>query len=136
MDLAIARKFLAEHHRSVLCTHRADGRPQMSPVVHAIDEEGRVCISTREPAFKVRNLTRDPRASVLALSDGFQGQWVQADGTAEIVRLPEAMDLLIATYRQVAGEHPDWDDYRQAMERDQRVIIRITIGRAGPDRSG
>jgi PPOX class probable F420-dependent enzyme len=136
MDLADARRFLSEHHKSVLCTRRKDGSPQMSPIVHAVDAEGRVCVSSREPAFKVRNLERDPRVSLLAMQDNFYGEWVQVDGRATIVHLPDAMELRVEYYRQVAGEHPDWDDYRAAMERDRRVIIRIDIDRAGPDRAG
>ena len=136
MDLDAARDFLRTHHRSILATVRADGRPQMSPVVHAVDDEGRLLISSREPAFKVRNLRRDPAASLVAISDGFFGQWVQVDGRADIVSLPDAMELLVGYYRQVSGEHPDWDDYRRAMVTDRRCIIRVTIERAGPDRSG
>jgi PPOX class probable F420-dependent enzyme len=136
MDLESAAAFLRQHHRSVLATHRADGRPQLSPVVHAVDDEGRVLISSREPAYKVHNLRRDPRASLCAIPDTFFGQWIQVDGTAEIVSLPEAMDGLVFAYRQIAGEHPDWDDYRAAMVRERRVVIRIPIERAGPDRSG
>lgn len=135
MDLDAARTFLTDHHRSVLSTRRADGEPQMSPVVHAV-LDGAVCISTREPAMKVRNLRRDPRVSLIALQDGFFGDWVQVDGTATIVPLPEAMDGLVAIYRQVAGDHDDWNDFRQAMVRDRRVVIRIDIERAGPDVSG
>ena len=93
-------------------------------------------ISSRETAFKTKNLKRDPRASVLVIDDNWYGQWVQVDGRAEIVSLPEAMELLVSYYRQIAGEHPDWDDYRAAMEREQRVMIRIDIERAGPDRQG
>src|SRR5687767_14775456 len=129
MDIGEARQFLSEHHMSVLSTTRRDGRPQMSPVAHAVDDQGRVCISSREPAIKVRNLLRDPRASLMAGTDGLRPPWVQIDGTAEVVHLPDAMDVLVSTYRQVAGEHPDWDDFRAAMERERRVIIRIDIER-------
>jgi len=108
----------------------------MSPVTCAVDDEGRVLISTRETAVKIRNLRRNPFASVCAFTDAFYGSWVQAEGTAEIISLPEAMDLLVQYYRAVAGEHPDWDDYRAAMRRDRRVIIQIGIPRAGPDASG
>ena len=131
-----AQQFLRDHHRAVLATIRSDGLPQMSPVSCAVDDEGRVLISTREPAIKTRNLRRNPFASLCAFTDGFFGSWVQAEGTAEIVALPEAMDLLVDYYRRISGEHPDWDDYRAAMARDQRVIIRITISRAGPTVSG
>ncbi len=136
MDLDPARDFLRTHHRAVLATTRRDGRPQLSPVLAAIDGEGRVLISTRETAVKTRNLRRDPNASLCAFSDGFFGEWIQVEGTAEVISLPAAMDLLVAYYRAVAGEHPDWADYRAAMERDRRVIVRISITRAGPDISG
>ena len=136
MEPALALEFLRSHHRAVLATFRADGLPQLSPVLAAVDDASRVLISTREAAAKTRNLRRDPRASLCVISDGFFGDWVQLDGTAEVVALPGAMDLLVGYYRLVAGEHPDWDDYRAAMERDRRVILRLTISRAGPDYSG
>jgi PPOX class probable F420-dependent enzyme len=136
MDLDAARAFLREHSRSVLATTRKDGRPQLSPVVHAVDDRGRVLISSREGAYKVRNLRRDPRASLCAFPEAFVGEWIQVDGTAEIVSLPEAMDLLVDYYQRLRGAHPDWDDYRAAMQRDARVVIRIELQRAGPDRAG
>jgi len=108
----------------------------MSPVVCAVDDDGRVLISTRETAVKTRNLRRDPFASVCAFTDGFYGEWVQAEGTAEVISLPGAMELLIDYYRMISGEHPDWSDYRAAMVRDRRVIIRVTLSRAGPSVSG
>lgn len=101
-----------------------------------VDDQGRVLISTRETAVKARNLARNPRASLCLLNDGFFGEWYQAEGTAEIVHLPEAMDPLVDYYRRISGEHPDWDDYRAAMRRDRRVMVRITITRAGPDNGG
>jgi len=136
VDLDRAREFLRTHHRTILATVRADGRPQLSPVLAAVDAEGRALISSREAAVKTRNLRRDNRASLCVFSDSFFGDWVQVDGTAEVVSLPAAMELLVGYYRTIAGEHPDWADYRAAMERDKRVIIRVTITRAGPDVSG
>jgi PPOX class probable F420-dependent enzyme len=136
MQLERAREFMRVNHRAVLATRRSDGLPQLSPVTVGVDGEGRVIISTRETAIKTKNLERDPRASLCVMNDGFYGEWVQAEGTAEIIRLPDAMDLLVDYYRRVSGEHPDWDDYRQAMQRDRRVIAAITLTRAGPDRSG
>ena len=136
MDVDEARRFVRENHRAVLATFRADGRPQLSPVTVAVDDGGRVVISSRETAYKVRNLRRDPRASVCVMDDGFFGPWVQVDGTATIVSLPEAMEPLVDYYRSVSGEHPDWDDYRRAMEQQRRVIVRIDVERAGPDRQG
>lgn len=136
MDLADAVTFCREHHHSVLVTRKPGGDPQMSPVVHGTDDAGRIVVSSREPAYKVRNLRRDPRAALCALPDGFFGAWITVEGTAEIIGLPAAMDRLVDLYRQVAGEHDDWDDYRAAMERERRVIIAITPERAGPDRAG
>ncbi len=136
MDPDRARAFLAEHHRAVLVTERGDGRPQTSPVVCGLDDGGRVVISTRETAMKVHNVRRRPDVSLCVLSDGFFGPWIQVDGTADLLPLPGAMDGLIALYRQVAGEHPDWDDFRSAMERERRVLLRVEIERAGPDRQG
>ncbi|MBO0815163.1 MAG: PPOX class F420-dependent oxidoreductase [Actinobacteria bacterium] len=136
MDTGRAADFLRAHHRAVLATSRSDGRPQLSPVSCTADDEGRVLISTRETALKTRNLRRRPRASLCVFTDNFFGEWVQVEGDVEIIPLPDAMDLLIEYYRRISGEHPDWDDYRAAMVRDKRVIVRITITRAGPDVSG
>lgn len=136
MQIERAVSFLAKNPRAVLATTRADGRPQLSPVVVAVDDEGRVLVSTRETAIKARNLARDPRASLCVLNDAFFGEWVQAEGNAELIHLPEALPILEDYYRRVSGEHPDWEDYRQAMRRDKRLIVRITLDRAGPDVSG
>jgi PPOX class probable F420-dependent enzyme len=136
VDTGRAAQFLRAHHRAVLATSRSDGRPQLSPVTCAVDDEGRVLISTRETAVKTKNLRRRPQASLCVFTDGFFGEWVQAEGDAEIISLPDAMDLLVDYYRRISGEHPDWDDYRAAMVRDQRVIVRIRMTRAGPDVSG
>lgn len=120
--------FLGGHHRAVLVTRRADGdRLQMSPVVCGLDDTNRVVISVTQDRAKTNNIRRDPRVSLCVLDDGFFGGWVQVDGTAEIVDLPEAMAGLEDLYREVSGEHPDWDEYRAAMERDRRCLIRITI---------
>ena len=136
MDPERARAFVADNHRAVLVTARADGRPQVSPVVCGLDAEGWVTISTRETAMKVRNARKRPAVSLCVLSDGFFGPWVQIDGRTEVVPLPEAMEGLVDLYRQVAGEHPDWDDFRSAMERERRVLLRVHVERAGPDRQG
>jgi PPOX class probable F420-dependent enzyme len=119
-----------------MSTRRGDGSPQLAPVVCGVDGGGRIVVSTREPAMKLRNLRRDPHVSLCVLNDEFFGDWVQVDGTAQIVSLPEAMEPLVEYYRSVSGEHPDWDDYRAAMERERRALVRIDITRAGPDRSG
>lgn len=131
-----ARAFLREHHNAVLSTFRRDGRPQMSPVGATVDEQGRVIVSTRAPAMKTRNLRRDPRVSVLVMNSGFYGDWAQVEGTAEIVEQPEAIELLVDYYRRMAGEHENWDEYRAAMVKEQRVLVRFDIERAGPNVAG
>ena len=136
MDTGRAADFMRAHHRAVLATSRSDGRPQLSPVTCTVDDENRVLISTRETALKTRNLRRRPQASLCVFTDNFFGEWVQVEGDVEIIPLPDAMDLLVEYYRSISGEHPDWADYRAAMVRDRRVIVRITITRAGPDASG
>jgi PPOX class probable F420-dependent enzyme len=136
VDAASAREFLRSNHNAVLATTRGDGRPQLSPVTVAVDGEGRVVISTRETAMKVRHLRRDPHATLVAFTNRFYGDWVQVEGTAEVVSLPDAMDALVDYYRSVSGEHPDWDEYRQAMRDQRRVVVRFAIERAGPNVSG
>lgn len=108
----------------------------MSPIVAAVDNDGNVIISTREPSYKVRNLRRDPSTSVCMFVDGFFGPWIQLDGVATIVEMPAAMDLLIHAYQQIAGSHDDWDAFRTAMVAEQRVIISIAPQRAGPNKAG
>jgi PPOX class probable F420-dependent enzyme len=136
MDAEQAREFIRSNDRAVLATTRADGRPQLSPVTAGVDEQGRVVVSTREPSMKVRNLRRDPHASLCVFTESFFGPWVRVDGTVEIVELPEAMEGLVAVYRAVKGEHPDWDEYRQAMVDQQRVLLALTITEAGPNQEG
>jgi PPOX class probable F420-dependent enzyme len=136
MNIDQARDFLKTNHRAVLTTYRQDGRLQMSPVIVGVDEAGLVIMSTRETAYKTHDMRRDPRVSLCVFVDKFFGDWIQIDGTAEIISLPEALEPLVAYYRTVVGEHPDWEDYRAAMGREQRVLVRITIERAGPDRRG
>ncbi|MTD16435.1 TIGR03618 family F420-dependent PPOX class oxidoreductase [Nakamurella sp. YIM 132087] len=129
MEISEALDFIRSNDRTVLSTKRKDGRPQLSPVNSGVIG-GQVVISSREPLAKVRNIIRDPEVSLLVFTNNFFGPWVQIDGTAEVVHLPEAMELLVETYRAIGGEHPDWDDYRAAMIRDRRVVLRITPERA------
>jgi PPOX class probable F420-dependent enzyme len=135
MELQKALEFISRNHRAVLSTTRGDGRPQLS-LVAAGTEGGNVVISTRETAMKTKNLRERPQASLLVFTDAFYGDWVQVDGSVEVVSLPEAMDGLIAYYRQLSGEHPNWDEYRAAMEHERRVLLRITVESAGPDKAG
>ena len=135
MEISDALDFLRSNHRGVLITYGPDGRLQTSPVSAGV-QEGCLAVSSRETAFKVKNLVRDPRAVYCGFNDGFFGNWLQVEGQAEVLHLPDAMEPLVELYRSVAGEHPDWDDYRAAMVRDQRVVIRVQIERAGPARHG
>jgi PPOX class probable F420-dependent enzyme len=136
MNLDEARGFLREHHHGVLATRGMDGGIQQSPVLVNIDGDGRAIVSSRETAYKVRNLRRDPWAQACVFTDRFFGRWLYIEGRAEVLALPQAMDPLIDYYTRFPDENPDWDDYRARMERERRVLIRIELERAGPDRQG
>jgi PPOX class probable F420-dependent enzyme len=109
---------------------------QTSPITVGVDDDGFAVISSRETAFKVRNLRRDPTATLCVFTNNFFGQWMQIDGVAQFVSLPEAMEGLVDYYRRISGEHPNWDDYRQAMQEDKRLLIRVSIDKVGPTRAG
>ncbi len=133
MQFDRAKEFLKNHHHGVLATRRKNGGLQMSPVTCGLDAEGRAVISSRETAYKVNNLRRDPRASLCAFSNTFHGEgWVQVNGTAEIIALPQALDTLIYLQRQAYGEHKSWPEFHERMVREKRVIIRISIESFGP----
>jgi PPOX class probable F420-dependent enzyme len=134
MDLDRARDFVSSNHQAVLAT-RTPGGIQQSPVLVGVDKEGRLLVSSRETAYKTRNLRRDPWAQLCVMNKGFFGDWLYVEGETEVVSLPEAMDLLVEYYRGISGE-TDWDEYRAGMEREHRVALRITPLRAGPDHSG
>jgi len=136
MDLDEAREFIRQHRRGVLATRRPSGGVQQSPVIATVDAVGRVIVSSRETAYKVRNLRRDPWAQLCMFTDRFYGRWIYVEGRAEVVSLPEAMEPLIDYYKRFPGDNPDWDDYRARMKRERRVLIRVSIERAGPDRLG
>lgn len=136
MEIEQAREFVRRHHRAVLATRTKDGGIQQSPVMVVVDDEGRFVVSSRETAYKVRNLRRDPWAQLCVFTDKFFGSWYVVEGEADLLSLPEAMEPLVDYYRRVAGEHDDWDDYRRAMESEQRLLIRVTAHRAGPDAAG
>ncbi|MCW2714146.1 MAG: putative Pyridoxamine 5-phosphate oxidase [Frankiales bacterium] len=130
------REFLQPRSRAVLVTRRADGDPQMSPVSAGIDPQGRVVIATYPQRAKVVNVRRDPRVSLCFLSDDWNDAWVQVDGTAEVVEGPDALDAFEDYYRSISGEHPDWAEYRTAMVRQGKVLLRVTIERWGPVATG
>ena len=120
----------------MLLTRRRSGGPQLSPVTVGLDAEGRIVISTYPQRAKVANVRRDPDVSLCVLSPEWDGAWVQVDGRAEVLDLPEALEPLVEYYRSISGEHPDWDEYRQAMQRQGKCLIRLTPDRWGPIATG
>jgi PPOX class probable F420-dependent enzyme len=128
--------FIRPRHHAIVITARAGGRPQASPVTCGVDDEGRIVVATYPERAKTRNARRNPQVSVLFLSDDFGGPWVQVDGDAEVIDVPEAVEPLVDYYRAIAGEHPDWDDYRQAMVRQGKSLLRITPRQWGPVATG
>lgn len=136
MQLDDAREFVRFNHRAVLATRTAAGGIQQSPVLATVDECGRITVSSRETAFKTRNVRRQPWAQLCVFTDGFFGAWVFVEGVAEVVSLPEAMEPLVDYFRSVSGEHDDWDAYRESMRQERRVLLRLDPQRAGPNRQG
>ncbi|WNG87395.1 PPOX class F420-dependent oxidoreductase [Mycobacterium sp. ITM-2016-00317] len=128
--------FVRPRHRMVLTTFRADGSLQSSPVTGGVDAEGRIVIASYPQRAKAANIRRRPRASVVVLSDEFNGPYVQVDGSAEVVDLPDAVEPLVEYFRAVSGEHPDWDEYRQAMVDQRKCLIRVTPQHWGPVATG
>ncbi|RNL81649.1 PPOX class F420-dependent oxidoreductase [Halostreptopolyspora alba] len=129
-------EFIRPRHRAVLLTRRSDGSPQASPVTCGVDGRGRIVVSTYPERAKTRNASRDPRVSVVVLSDEFDGPWVQVDGSAEVVEGEEAVEPLVEYFRVVSGEHPDWDEYRAAMREQGKALLRVTPERWGPVATG
>ncbi|QKW18778.1 PPOX class F420-dependent oxidoreductase [Kitasatospora sp. NA04385] len=136
VGLAELLEFVRPRHRALLITRRADGSPQASPLTCGVDDSGRIVISTYPERAKTRNAKRDTAVSVVVLSDEWDGPWVQVDGEAEVLDMPEALEPLVEYFRTIAGEHPDWDEYREAMRRQDKSLIRITPRRWGPIATG
>ncbi|GAB2980371.1 PPOX class F420-dependent oxidoreductase [Amycolatopsis acidiphila] len=129
-------EFLRPRHRAILMTTRADGTPQLSPVTAGIDTEGRFVVSTYPKRAKATNARRSPAVSACVLSDEWNGAWVQLDGQAEVLDMPDAVEPLVEYFRCISGEHPDWDEYREAMRKQNKSLIRVTIERWGPIATG
>ncbi|RFU19551.1 PPOX class F420-dependent oxidoreductase [Geodermatophilus marinus] len=136
VDRAALEDFLRPRHRALLVTRRSDGSPQLSPVTCGLDGQGRVVVSTYPSRAKVVNARRDPAVSLCVLSDDWDGPWVQVDGRAEVLDLPEALEPLVDYFRAISGEHPDWDEYRAAMTRQGKSLLRVTVERWGPVATG
>lgn len=136
VDLAELLEFVRPRHRFLLATTRRNGRPHLSPVSGGVDGEGRLVISSYPGRAKAVNAERDTRVSVCVLSDDWNGPWVQVDGDAEVLHMPEAENALVDYFRCIAGEHPNWDDYRSAMRLQNKSLIRVTPTRWGPIATG
>ncbi|MDA3630505.1 PPOX class F420-dependent oxidoreductase [Saccharopolyspora sp. WRP15-2] len=136
VDLAGLLDFVRPRHRAILLTTRADGRPQGSPLTCGVDDAGRLVMSTYPERAKTRNAKRDPRVSVIVLSDEWNGAWVQIDGTAEVIDAPDSVKPLVEYFRNISGEHPDWDEYREAMRKQGKSLIRVTPERWSPIATG
>ena len=133
IEIDKAKEFLTQHHWGILATRRKNGNLQMSPVTVGLDDQGRAIISSRETAYKVNNLRRDPRAALCAITSSFHGEgWVQINGKAEVISLPQALDTLVYLQRQAYGEYKNWPEFHERMARERRVIIRINIENVGP----
>ena len=133
VEMDHAKQFLAKHHWGILATRRKNGQLQMSPVTVGLDGNGRAVISSRETAYKVNNLRRDPQAALCAITSSFHGEgWVQINGSAKIISLPDALDTLVHLHRQAYGEHKNWAEFHDRMVREKRVIICIDIESVGP----
>ncbi|MFD7469364.1 PPOX class F420-dependent oxidoreductase [Streptomyces tendae] len=128
--------FVRPRHRAILLTRRSDGSPQGSPLTCGVDDAGRIVVSTYPERAKTRNARRDPRVSIIVLSDEWNGPWVQIDGTAEVLDAPDSVEPLVEYFRNISGEHPDWDEYRQAMVKQGKSIIRIAPEKWGPVATG
>jgi PPOX class probable F420-dependent enzyme len=136
VDLDGLLVFVRPRHHMLLVTQRADGRPQASPVTGGVDEGGRIVISTYPERAKTSNARARPQVSVVVLSDDFGGAWVQLDGDCEVIDSPASVEPLVEYYRGISGEHPDWDEYRQAMVDQGKSILRITPTRWSPVATG
>ncbi len=136
VDRATLMEFLRPRHRAILLTRRRSGGVQLSPVTCGVDDVGRIVVSTYPQRAKVANARREPAVSLCVLSDDWDGPWVQLDGTAEVLDLPEALEPLVDYYRAISGEHPDWDEYRAAMARQGKALLRVTVREWGPIATG
>ncbi|GAB2870351.1 PPOX class F420-dependent oxidoreductase [Nocardioides pacificus] len=136
VDLEGLLDFVRDRHQMLLITTRSDGRPQASPVTGGVDDEGRIVISTYPERAKTANARQRPQVSVVVLSEEFNDAWVQVDGDCEVVDAPESVEPLVTYYRNIAGEHPDWADYRAAMRQQGKSLLRITPTRWGPIATG
>jgi len=135
-DRAALLEFLRPRHNGLVITTRPDGVPQASPVTCGVDEQGRIVVSTYPQRAKARNARRNPNVSIVVLSDSFGDAWVQVNGTAELIDATTDTEPLVDYFRCIAGEHPDWDEYREAMVKQGKTLLRITPVSWGPIATG
>jgi PPOX class probable F420-dependent enzyme len=136
VDREAVLDFMRPRHRVILMTTRGDGTPQASPVTAGVDDEGRLVVSTYPSRVKIGNARRNAAGSAVVLSDDWNGPWVQVWGSFEVIDLPDALEPLVEYFRVISGEHPDWDEYRQAMVTQGKSLLRLTIERWGPIATG
>jgi PPOX class probable F420-dependent enzyme len=136
VDVEALLDFIRPRHHMIITTWRSDGGVQNSPVAGGVDSHGRIVVATYPERAKAHNVRRNGKASALVLSDDFGGAWVQIDGSAEVLDLPDAMEPLVEYFRSIAGEHPDWDDYRHAMTVQGKCLLRLTPTRWSPIATG
>ncbi|MDO8108418.1 PPOX class F420-dependent oxidoreductase [Isoptericola sp. b441] len=136
VDLDGLLEFVRPRHRMILLTRRADGGPQASPVTGGVDDSGRLVVSTYPERAKTRNVRRRPEASLVVLSDDWSGAWVQVDGPADVVDATQDVEPFVEYFRNISGEHPDWDEYRRAMLDQGKSLIRVTPRRWSPISTG
>jgi PPOX class probable F420-dependent enzyme len=136
VDRAGLEQFIRPRHHAILSTQRVDGSPQMSPITMGVDPDGEILVASYPERAKVRNLRLHNQATLCVLSNDFGGEWIQVSGRAVVVDLPEAMEGLVTYFRSISGEHSDWDEYRQAMVEQGKVLIRVAVEKWGPISKG
>ena len=134
MDLTEALEFIRDRKQGVLVTIRSNGRPQLSNILYLLGDDGVVRISVTDDRAKTKNLRRDGRASLYVLGDNFY-QYVVVEAQAELVPVAAdphdgTVEALVAYYRDAQGEHPDWDEYRESMVNDKRLVVLLHPERA------
>jgi PPOX class probable F420-dependent enzyme len=133
MEIAEAQDFLKHNHQGVLVARKRDGSLQMTLVSPVIGADGKVIITARDTTYKVKNITRNPQISLLVYGEKFNGSnYIQIDGKAEVIRHPQAMDIVLDWHRQIRGEPKSWDEIRQKTLAEGRIVIRVTIEKVGP----
>jgi PPOX class probable F420-dependent enzyme len=137
MNISDAQIFLKDKHHGVLVARKKDGSLQMTLVSPVIDTVGNVIITARDSTYKVKNIRRDPRVSLVVYGERFNGSdYIQIDGKAEVIDHPAAMDIVLDWHRQIRGVPENWDDIRKKTLAEGRTAIRVAIEKVGPQNRG